>query len=60
VACPVALGGATAHGTLNAHYAGPNTTDGWRRAWILHFGEYDKHSLLPKSVTAKLRSLTHR
>jgi hypothetical protein len=61
VACPVPVGGVTVHGPLNAHYAGPNTTDDWRRAWILHFGAYGKlrSQLDPKSLTAKLRTLTH-
>ncbi len=53
VACPVPVGGVTVHGPLNAHYAGPNTTDGWRRAWILHFAAYGK-------LNSKLRALTSR
>ena len=62
VPCPVALGGATAHDPLNAHYAGANTTDGWRRAWILHFGAFGKlrHLLHPNSVTARLRAIANR
>jgi hypothetical protein len=59
VACPVEVGGATVHDPFNAHYAGPNNTDGWRRAWILHFGAYGKlrNKLHPKAVADKLRGL---
>jgi hypothetical protein len=62
VACPVEVGGATAHDPFNAHYAGANTTDGWRRAWILHFGAYGKlrNKLHPKAVADKLRELAGR
>jgi hypothetical protein len=35
VACPLPAGGATAHDCRTLHYAGPNTSDRPRRAWIL-------------------------
>lgn len=35
VACPVPLGGATVHHARTLHFAGPNTTDTDRRAYIL-------------------------
>jgi ectoine hydroxylase-related dioxygenase (phytanoyl-CoA dioxygenase family) len=38
VACELPAGGATVHGSRTLHYAGPNTTDGPRRAYILSFG----------------------
>ena len=62
VACPVGLGGATVHHPLNAHYAGPNKCDGYRKAWILHFGAYGKlrSQLHPKYVAARLRALIDR
>ena len=37
VACPLPLGGLTAHAPLTLHAAGANGTAGTRRAWILHF-----------------------
>jgi len=62
VVCPVELGGATCHDPFNAHYAGPNTTDGWRRAWILHFAPYGKmrQRFHPKAVAETLRSIGNR
>lgn len=38
VACPLAPGGITIHRNRTAHYAGPNTTGGPRRALILGYG----------------------
>jgi ectoine hydroxylase-related dioxygenase (phytanoyl-CoA dioxygenase family) len=38
VACPIPTGGATIHPSRTFHYAGPNTTDAPRRAYILGFG----------------------
>lgn len=35
VACPLLAGGATAHSSRTLHYAGPNTTENPRRAYIL-------------------------
>jgi ectoine hydroxylase-related dioxygenase (phytanoyl-CoA dioxygenase family) len=35
VACPIPVGGATFHHCRTLHYAGPNTTDRTRRAYIL-------------------------
>jgi ectoine hydroxylase-related dioxygenase (phytanoyl-CoA dioxygenase family) len=37
VACPIAAGGATVHNGRTLHYAGPNATDGPRRALIMAF-----------------------
>jgi ectoine hydroxylase-related dioxygenase (phytanoyl-CoA dioxygenase family) len=38
VACPIPVGGATIHSCRTLHYAGPNTTDQPRRAYILVLG----------------------
>jgi ectoine hydroxylase-related dioxygenase (phytanoyl-CoA dioxygenase family) len=38
VPCPLAPGGATFHHCRTLHYAGPNTTDNYRRAYILVLG----------------------
>jgi ectoine hydroxylase-related dioxygenase (phytanoyl-CoA dioxygenase family) len=38
VACPIPAGGATIHHNRILHYAGPNTSDMPRRAYILLFG----------------------
>lgn len=38
VACPIPIGGATFHDCRIMHYAGPNTTDKPRRAYILVLG----------------------
>jgi phytanoyl-CoA dioxygenase PhyH len=59
VACPLALGGVTAHHPLTLHYTGPNQSDAYRRAWILHFGAYGRFRfrLHPKCVAARLRAL---
>jgi len=38
VACPIPVGGATFHHCRTLHYAGPNTTDCPRRAYILVLG----------------------
>ncbi len=58
VACPLQVGSATVHQPLTLHYTGPNQTDAYRRAWILHFGAYGsiRRLLHPKSVAARLRS----
>jgi hypothetical protein len=59
VACPIPAGGATLHHPLTLHYAGPNRSDDYRRAWILHFGAYGKwrYRLHPKSLGAKFRKV---
>jgi hypothetical protein len=46
VACPIPPGGATIHHCRTLHYAGPNTTDSPRRAYILIF------ATPPKSLPA--------
>ena len=58
VACPIPVGSATVHQPLTLHYTGPNQTDAYRRAWILHFGAYGsiRRLLHPKSIAARLRS----
>ncbi len=58
VACPLEVGGATAHTPLTLHYTGPNQSDAYRKAWILHFGAYGKlrNLLHPKCVVARLRA----
>jgi ectoine hydroxylase-related dioxygenase (phytanoyl-CoA dioxygenase family) len=38
VKCPLPAGGATIHANRTLHYAGPNTTDEPRRAWIMGGG----------------------
>jgi len=59
VICPIPAGGATLHHSRTLHYAGPNESDDYRRAWILHFGPYGKwrYRLHPKNVQAKIRAL---
>lgn len=37
VPCPIPAGGATLHQPKTLHYTAPNSTDQWRRAWILNF-----------------------
>ena len=56
VACPLPIGGATVHHPLTLHYTGPNQTDAWRKAWILHFGAYGwlRRRLHPKVLAAKI------
>jgi hypothetical protein len=58
VACPLPLGGATAHHPLTLHYTGANQSDGYRKVWILHFGAYGwlRLRLHPKVLAAKLRA----
>lgn len=59
VACPLPLGGATAHHPLTLHYTGPNQSDTYRRAWIVHFAAYGffRFRLHPKCVAKRLRAL---
>ena len=38
VVCPLPAGGCTVHHNRTMHYAGPNTSDQPRRAYILGFG----------------------
>jgi hypothetical protein len=59
VACPLPLGGATAHHPLTLHYTGPNQSDAYRRAWIVHFAAYGffRFRLHPKCVAKRLRAL---
>jgi hypothetical protein len=59
VACPLPLGGATAHHPLTLHYTGPNQSDACRRAWILHFAAYGffRFRLHPRCVAKRLRAL---
>jgi len=58
-ACPLPVGGATAHHPLTLHYTGPNQSDGYRRAWIVHFAAYGffRFRLHPKCVAKRLRAL---
>ena len=62
VACPLPVGGATVHHPLTLHYTGPNQTDAWRKAWILHFGAYGwlRRRLHPKVLAAKIGVGTRR
>jgi hypothetical protein len=57
VACPLELGGATIHHPLTLHYTGPNQSDGYRKAWILHFAAFGhfRFRLHPKCVAKKVR-----
>ena len=66
VACPIPVGGATFHHCRTLHYAGPNTTDQPRRAYILVFSgppkKRDKPAHRPwqteeQEALAKLKSL---
>lgn len=66
VACPIPAGGATFHHCRTLHYAGPNKTDGPRRAYILVLGappkKRDKPAHRPwlteeQEALSKLKSL---
>ena len=46
VSCPLEEGGATVHGYRTLHHAGPNMTDGPRRAYALGFGVRSKEYVL--------------
>jgi len=49
VACPLPPGGATFHLSSTLHYAGPNTTDTPRRAYILGFNTPPKPRPVPRN-----------
>jgi hypothetical protein len=61
-ACPLVVGGATAHHPLTLHYTGANQSDNYRRAWIVHFGAYGRMRFLlhPRMAAARLRALLGR
>ena len=48
VACPLDAGGATIHHSRTLHHAGPNKTDGPRRAYALGYGVRSKELTLRK------------
>ena len=48
VACPIPAGGCTIHHNRTMHYAGPNTSDEPRRAYILAFGTPAKPRTTPR------------
>jgi hypothetical protein len=48
VACPIPAGGATFHHCRTMHYAGPNTTDRPRRAYILVFSAPQEKREVPE------------
>jgi hypothetical protein len=58
VACPLPVGGATVHSPLTLHYTGANETDGYRKAWILHFSAYGRvrRELHPKVLAWRFRT----
>lgn len=49
VACPLEPGGATFHHCRTLHYAGPNTTDTPRRAYILVLGPPGRRRAVPEA-----------
>jgi len=55
--CPVSAGGVAIHHPLTFHCAGPNRTDEYRRAWILHFGAYGKwrYRLHPTCIADRVK-----
>jgi hypothetical protein len=59
VACPLPLGGATAHHPLTLHYTGPNQSESYRRAWILHFAAFGffRFRLHPKCIAKRVRDM---
>jgi len=59
VACPLEVGGATIHHPLTLHYTGPNQSDDYRRAWILHFAAFGffRFRLHPKCMARRVRGL---
>jgi hypothetical protein len=62
VACPLVIGSATAHHPLTLHYTGPNQSESYRRAWILHFGAYGRMRFLlhPRMMAARVHALLGR
>jgi hypothetical protein len=59
VSCPLAVGGVAIHHPLTFHYAGPNQTDDYRRAWILHFGAFGhwRSKWHPRALAARVRGI---
>jgi Phytanoyl-CoA dioxygenase (PhyH) len=59
VACPLPVGGATVHHPMTLHYTGANESDGYRKAWILHFSAYGRmrRQLHPKVLAWRLGRL---
>ena len=55
VACPIPAGGATFHHCRTMHYAGPNTTDRTRRAYILVFSAPQQKRDVPEERTMAKR-----
>jgi hypothetical protein len=58
LACPLPVGGATVHHPMTLHYTGANESDGYRKAWILHFSAYGRmrRQLHPKVLAWKFRN----
>jgi hypothetical protein len=52
VACPLPLGGMTAHGARTLHGAGPNQSDASRIAWIVKFVADERNPVRQKAAEA--------
>jgi ectoine hydroxylase-related dioxygenase (phytanoyl-CoA dioxygenase family) len=60
VSCPLQEGGATVHHYKTLHHAGPNTTDGPRRAYALGFGVRSREYTLRSDFPWNLEKATAR
>ncbi len=60
VACPIPAGGATLHHCRTLHYAGPNTTDQPRRAYIMGFYGEGRKLETPRDHTWNRQKQTAR
>jgi ectoine hydroxylase-related dioxygenase (phytanoyl-CoA dioxygenase family) len=60
VSCPLQEGGATVHGYRTLHHAGPNLSDGPRRAYALGFGVRSKDYTLRADFAWNLEKATAR
>ena len=60
VSCPLQEGGATVHGYRTLHHAGPNLSDGPRRAYALGFGIHSRDYTLRTDFPWNLEKATAR
>ena len=60
VSCPLEEGGATVHGYRTLHHAGPNLSDGPRRAYALGFGIHSRDYTLRTDFPWNLEKATAR
>lgn len=60
VSCPLQEGGCTVHGYRTLHHAGPNLSDGPRRAYALGFGVRSKEYMIRSDFAWNLEKATAR